>query len=280
MKIIVTGGSGYLGTHVRRRLKADSLSRRDGNDIRKPGCLRMLKQYDAVIHMAANLDKNPAAANRCFAVNTQGTLHVLKNLRPGQIFVFVSTKDVYGSHSLRRRTVNETCPTTFTGQGAYEWSKLIAEKYVQYFTDRKNLRSAIFRLSTTYAPKSEGNKGSFVNFFADAIENGHPIRLKARGGQVRDLLHVDDFSNAIQRFLRSDVSGEIFNTGGGPDNKTTFLELVGLLSGLIGKDPVLELSPEKETGQMRFVSDIRKANRLLQWSPRIHLKQGLKTVIS
>ncbi|MEJ2108581.1 MAG: NAD-dependent epimerase/dehydratase family protein [Acidobacteriota bacterium] len=106
MRIIVTGGSGYLGTHVRRRLKADSISRRDGVDIRKPGSLSMLNRYDAVVHMAANLDKRPQAADRCFAVNAQGTLNVLKNIRSNQVFVFASTKDVYGKPTLRRRTVN------------------------------------------------------------------------------------------------------------------------------------------------------------------------------
>jgi CDP-paratose 2-epimerase len=280
MKVIVTGGSGYLGTHVCRRLKADSLSRRNGIDICKPRSLHLLTQYDAVVHMAAHLNKSPGAANRCFAVNTQGTLNVLKSLRPRQVFVFASTKDVYGNHTLRRKTVNETCPTTFAGQSAYEWSKLIAEKYVQYFADRLNLRTAIFRMSTTYAPPSEGNKGSFINFFVEAVKNEIPILLKARGRQVRDLLHVNDLSDAFQRFLASKVSGEIFNIGGGPDNKTTLAELVDILSKMTGKNPVLTLSPEKETGQMRYASDIGKVRRVLQWSPRISLRQGLKTVIS
>lgn len=280
MKIIVTGGSGYLGTHIRRRLKADSLSRRDGVDIRKPGRLGLLAQYDAVVHLAANLDKSPQAADRCFAVNALGTLNILKNLRPHQVFVFASTKDVYGTHSLRRRVVNETCPTSFVGQGAYEWSKLIAEKYVEYYGHRLNLRTAILRLSTTYAPLTEGNTGTFINFFAGAIKNETPIRLKARGRQVRDLLHVDDLAEAIQRFLRSKVSGEIFNIGGGPDNTTTLAGLVDTLSAMIRKGPVLELSSEKETGQMRYVSDIRKICRALNWAPRMNLKRGLKTVIS
>jgi nucleoside-diphosphate-sugar epimerase len=280
MKVIVTGGSGYLGTHIRRRLRADSLSRREGVDILKPAGPALLEPYDAVVHMAASLDKSPAAAEGCFAVNVQGTLNILAHLRPGQGFVFTSTKDVYGNHALRRKLVSESCPTSFVGQSAYEWSKLIAEKYIEYHSQRLNLHTAIFRLSTTYAPLSEGNAGSFVNFFAGAVRNGTPIRLKARGKQVRDLLHVDDLSDAIRRFLRSGVSGGIFNIGGGPDNRITLLELVNTFSTMLGKDPVLELSPEKETGQMRFVSDIEKARRVLGWHPRIGLKRGLKSVLS
>ncbi|MEJ2247973.1 MAG: NAD(P)-dependent oxidoreductase, partial [Acidobacteriota bacterium] len=160
-----------------------------------------------MVHLAAHLDKSPKAAERCFAVNAQGTRNVLKSLRSDQVFVFTSTKDVYGNHTLRRRIVNEKCPTSFVGQSAYEWSKLIAEKYVQYYAHRLNLRTIILRLSTTYAPLSEGNRGTFVNFFVAAIRCGTPIRLTAHGLQVRDLLHVDDLADAIKRCLHSKVSG-------------------------------------------------------------------------
>ncbi len=284
MKVFVTGGSGYLGTHICRRLKArrfevDSLSRREGFDIRKSGNLGFLSRYDAVVHLAAHLDKNPGAADSCFAVNAQGTLNILKKLRRGQIFLFASTKDVYGKHTLRRSRVSEKCPTDFTGQGAYEWSKLIAEKYVQYYAQRLNLRSAILRLSTTYAPLTEGNRGSFINFFARAVRHGIPIILKARGRQVRDLLHVNDLADAMERCLRAEISGEIFNVGGGPDNVTTLAGLVDLLASLIGKDPALQKISEKETGQMRYVTDIRKIERTLNWTPRIKLLKGLKTIL-
>ena len=284
MKILVTGGSGYLGTHICRRLKArrlkvDSLSRREGFDILKPGSLGFPATYDAVVHLAAHLDKSPGAANQCFAVNVQGTLNILKKLRRNQIFIFTSTKDVYGNHTLRRRYVNENCPTEFAGQGAYEWSKLIAERYVEYYTQRLNLRSTILRLSTTYAPLTEGNKGSFVNFFARSIEHGTPIRLKARGRQVRDFLHVNDLADAIECCLHADTSGEIFNIGGGTENATTLAGLVNLLSRLIGKDPVVQKSAEKEAGQMRYISDLRKIKRALKWKPCTNLAQGLKTIL-
>lgn len=284
MKILVTGGSGYLGTHICRRLEArrlevDSLSRREGCDILKPGRLGFLSRYDAVVHLAALLDKSPGAAHRCFAVNALGTLNVLKKLSKNQEFLFMSTKDVYGSHTLRRNRVNEKCPTGFAGQGAYEWSKLIAEKYVEFYAHRLNLRAAILRLSTAYAPPTPGNRGSFVNFFARAIRSGTPIILKARGRQVRDFLHVDDLADAVERCLHSEISGEIFNIGGGPDNTTTLSGLVDLLSSLIGKDPVVEKSAEKETGQMRYVTDIRKIERALGWTPRVGLMQGLETIL-
>ena len=111
------------------------------------------------------------------------------------------------------------------------------------------------------------------------IKNGTPIKLKARGRQVRDLLHVDDLTNVIERCIQSDVSGEIFNVGGGPDNTITLTGLVDVLAGMIGKKPVLKLSSDKETGQMRYVSDIQKIGSTLGWKPRISIKQGLKTIL-
>ena len=279
MNTVVTGGSGYLGTHVRRRLGADSISRREGVDIRRRGGLGLLSGYDAVVHMAAHLDKSPRAADACFAVNVQGTLNVLRHLRPGQALVFLSTKDVYGRHAAGRRAVGETCPTSYSHQAAYEWSKLIAERYVDYYAHERNLSAAILRLSTTYAPPTVGNRGGFVNFFVQAIRSGAPIHLKARGRQVRDLLHVDDLARAIELFLESRVSGEIFNIGGGPENTTTLAGLVGTLETLIGRDAALDKSDEGEPGQMRYVSDIRKARTILGWAPRIGLKRGLRTVL-
>ena len=96
---------------------------------------------------------------------------------------------------------------------------------------------------------------------------------------MRDLLHVDDLADAIRCCLERSVSGEIFNIGGGAENTISLAGLVDTLSGLIGKKPVLELNSEKEPGQMRYVSDIRKISRALHWKPKISLTRGLKTVL-
>src|ERR1051326_7086346 len=165
-KIIVTGGSGYLGTHVRRYFNADDLSRRTGIDICKEADARCINDYDIVIHMAALVDKRPDAAMRAFSVNVGGTINLLANLHAGQTFIYCSTKDVYGSHIDAYDEVPESCSTDYCGQGAYEWSKLIAEKYVQYYGARAGTKIGIFRLSTVYAPATEGNPGGFVSHFA------------------------------------------------------------------------------------------------------------------
>src|SRR5918993_1331689 len=160
MKILVTGGSGYLGTHVRRYFDADDFSRRSGRDVTNSIDGAFVADYDVVIHLAAHLDKSPDAAEQVFYTNVDGTINLLKNIRPGAVFIFASTKDVYGRFADNFTEVPEGCQTLYAGQSALEWSKLIAERYVEYYANERSFRSCIFRLSTVYAPPSEGNTPS------------------------------------------------------------------------------------------------------------------------
>ncbi|MBD0325758.1 MAG: NAD-dependent epimerase/dehydratase family protein, partial [Pyrinomonadaceae bacterium] len=111
MKIIVTGGSGYLGTHVRRFFNADDFSRRSHLDILNPHDVALIADYDVVIHLAAYLDKDPAAADSCFRTNVEGTMNVLRHVRESAAFIYASTKDVYGAHADQYAEVSETCST-------------------------------------------------------------------------------------------------------------------------------------------------------------------------
>jgi nucleoside-diphosphate-sugar epimerase len=278
-KIIITGGSGYLGRHVRRFFAADDLSRRAGGDICNDEDARRIADYDVVIHMAALVDKSPAAAARVFAVNVDGTRKLLEHLRAGQTFIFCSTKDVYGHHIDQYQQVPESCSTEYCGQGAYEWSKLIGEKYLQFHAAQVGARAAIFRLSTVYGPAGAGNAGGFVSFFARAIANGEPLKLKMNGQQIRDLLHVDDLSRAFQRFMESDLSQACYNIGGGPDNAVTLYQLTEILARLTGRAANLSLSDEAVREQVHYVTNIDALRRDLDWRPQLNIEDGLKTLL-
>ncbi|HEX2640050.1 MAG TPA: NAD-dependent epimerase/dehydratase family protein, partial [Pyrinomonadaceae bacterium] len=80
MKVLVTGGSGFLGTHVRRSFDADDLSRRSGHNILNLQDAAIVKDYDVVIHMAAEMDKSPEAASQVFLTNVEGTVNLLREM--------------------------------------------------------------------------------------------------------------------------------------------------------------------------------------------------------
>jgi nucleoside-diphosphate-sugar epimerase len=188
---------------------------------------------------------------------------------------------VYGRHANARETVDEECPID-RAMEPYEWSKLIAEQCVDYYATRAGARAAIFRLSTTYAPATPGNPGTFVNFFADAVRNGQRVQLKSRGQQVRDFLHVDDLIQAVERFLLGNHhAGNLttFNLGGGVSNSTTLLGLTEILGELTGRPPIVELHDAPAGGQSRYVTDISKAERILGWSPQRALRDGLQSIL-
>ena len=203
MKILVTGGSGYLGIHVSRFFDADNFSRRCNLDILDSVDVSRVAAYDAVIHLAAHLDKDPAAAELCFRTNAEGTANVLRHMQPNSVMIYASTKDVYGSHATSFEEVPEECSTDYAGHTALEWSKLIGERYVEYYAAERKIRACIFRLSTVYARPSEGNESGFVTHYVESIKRGWPIRLPLDGQPVRDILHVDDFARACNAFFES-----------------------------------------------------------------------------
>src|SRR6266699_3805727 len=151
MRVLVTGGSGYLGVHVRRFFNGDDFSRRAGFDITDALRVAGIADYDVVIHLAAHLDKDPAQAELCFRTNAQGTANLIRQMRPNSVFIYASTKDVYGGNANTYNEVPESCSTSYCGQTALEWSKLMGELYVEYYGRQRALRTCIFRLSTIYA---------------------------------------------------------------------------------------------------------------------------------
>jgi len=280
MKILVTGGSGYLGTHVRRFFAADDFSRRSGHDILSYDDLRLVADYDAVIHLAGYLDKNPAAAELCFRTNSEGAANVVKHLRPGATFIYASTKDVYGSNAESYTEVPETCPTDYSGQTALEWSKLIGERYTEYYARQRNIRTCIFRLSTVYARPSEGNENSLVTHYVESVKHGLPLRLPIGGQAVRDILHVDDFSRACQAFLESTHVYGLYNLGGGRENAVTLLDLVSTIGKMIELEPmVVNDDTLPRPVPVNYVSDLSRIREQLRWQPQIGIDEGLRSLL-
>lgn len=279
MKVLVTGGSGYLGTHVRRFFQADDFSRRARLDVLSPADAAQAGSYDVVIHLAAFSSRNPADAENCFRTNAEGTVNLLREMKPNSVFIFASTKDVYGAHAANYSEVPETCSTDYQNHSAFEWSKLIAEKYVDFYATARNFRACIFRLSAVYARPSEGNENGFVTHYVEAVKRGWPIRLPLEGQPVRDILHVDDFSRACRAFIDSSVTRGLYNLGGGRANAWSLREFIDKSAEMIQCNPVFdEDHPLPTPVPLNYVSDLTRVREELGWQPEIGIEDGLRSL--
>jgi CDP-paratose 2-epimerase len=279
LRILVTGGSGYLGTHVRRYFDAEDLSRRSHLDILSPLDAARAGAYQVVIHLAAHLSKDPSEADICFRTNVEGTINLLREMEPDSVFVFASTKDVYGAHADGFDEVPETCRTDYSSQSALEWSKLIAEKYVQYYAAQLGFRSCIFRLSTVYARPSEGNANGVVTHYVESVKRDWPIHLPLEGKPVRDLLHVDDFSRACRAFINSPVQHGLYNLGGGRENALSLREIIDRVGEMIELKPVIDESPVPAPVPLNYISDLSRIQADLKWKPTIGVDEGLRSLL-
>lgn len=280
MRILVTGGSGYLGTHVRRFFNADDFSRRAGHDILNSEDVKLVANYDAVIHLAAYLDKNPDGAELCFRTNAEAAANIVRNLQPNSVFIYASTKDVYGSNADCYAEVPESCPTNYQGQSGLEWSKLIGERYVEYYAGQRNVRACIFRMSSVYARPSDGNENGFVTNYVESVKRRRSIRVPLGGHPIRDILHVEDFSRACRAFIDSSLAGGLYNLGGGKENAATLLEIIGSIGNLIHVDPkIVHDDTLPHPVPVNYVSDLSRIREQLGWRPQIGIEEGLRSLL-
>jgi CDP-paratose 2-epimerase len=280
LKLLVTGGSGYLGNHVRHFFNAEDLSRRSHLDVLNPEEAAKVAHYEGVIHLAAYSSKNPADADNCFRTNVEGTVNLLREMQPNSVFIFASTRDVYGPHADEYGEVPEDCSTEYQHQSPLEWSKLIAERYVEYYAAQRNFRACIFRLSTVYARPSEGNENGFVTHYVESVKRGWPIRLPLEGRPVRDILHVDDFSRACRAFIDSSATRGLYNLGGGRENASSLREMIDRVAEMIQCNPVIdENAPLPAPVPLNYVSDLTRVREELGWQPQIGIEEGLRSLI-
>lgn len=280
MNTLVTGGSGYLGTHVRRFFEASDFSRRSSLNILDDADARIVENYDVVIHLAGHMDKHPDGAEECFRTNGDGTRNVIRNMRPGSVFIYASTKDIYGAHAGNYQEVPEDCPIEEKPTSAFELSKLIGESYVQYYAQQRGIRACIFRMSAVFGRPTDGNENGFVTHYVESVKHRWPIRLPAGGDPVRDILYVDDLSRACRSFIKSQREFGLYNLGGGRLNTTSLRDLIGRIGKLVEIEPVIEDDPNIPLPvPMRYVSDLTRINEELDWRLQIGIDNGLQAIL-
>ncbi len=254
---------------------------------------------DAVIHLAGQVAVTSSVANprADFDANALGTFNVLEAVRVAAhgrpAFLYSSTNKVYGGlHHLRivrrngryayedRQGVDELERLDF--HSPYGCSKGASDQYVLDYARIYNMRTVSFRQSCIYGTRQFGVEDQgWVAWFCIAALTGQQMTIYGDGRQVRDLLWVGDLVECYERALEriDSVRGQAFNIGGGPGNTLSLLELVERLEHRLGRRLAPSFADWRPGDQRLFVADIGKAERLLDWSPRVHVSEGLELLM-
>lgn len=275
---------------------------RNANDV-----MRTVKDFrpDAVFHLAGQAAMTTSIANTRmdFEVNALGSFNLLEAVRdhtPEATVVYSSTNKVYGD--LEQYTYketdtrfvcvdkpngfDETVPLEF--HSPYGCSKGAADQYMLDFARIFGLKTVVFRHSTMYggrqfATVDQGWVGWFCQMAAEAKKGDkEPFSIFGIGKQVRDVLHARDMItlyNAALTHIEA-ARGQVFNIGGGIENSLSLLELFKLLEEIGDCTMRYICNPPRQSDQRVFVADIRKAKRLLDWSPQVTARQGIGEMLS
>jgi CDP-paratose 2-epimerase len=252
-----------------------------------------------VFHFAAQVAVTTSVADPIadFDVNAAGTLRLLEAVRRLPVpptLLFTSTNKVYGhleslplalvdkrydarDQSGVRLAVDETQPLAFASP--YGCSKGAADQYVLDYASTYGLPAAVFRMSCIYGPHQCGteDQGWVAHFVMQALA-GAPIVLYGDGRQVRDLLYVDDLVEAMLRATEAmpDIRGQAFNIGGGPDQTVSLLELMDVLSDVLGTRPQYRHDAWRPADQRYYVSDTRRFTAATGWRALVPVRRGVE----
>lgn len=292
MRVLVTGGAGFVGANLVRRLDAshvrvvDSLvAGTEANlpdavdlavcDIRDGEALaRALDGVVAVVHLAAagSVVESVSDPVANFDVNVRGTLRVLEAVRAAGVerVVLASTGGALIGDAVP--PVDErSLPRPLSPYGA---SKAAGEAYAHAYARSYGLRTVCLRFANVYGPYSAHKKGAVPVFFR-ALAQGRPLQIYGDGGASRDFMHVDDICAAIEAALVAEVKGgTVVHVATGVE--TSVGELAQLCAEVSGRPghPVAYQPPRAAEVQRNFASyDL--AQRLLGFTPRVRLRDGL-----
>jgi UDP-glucose 4-epimerase len=296
-KFLVTGGSGFIGSHVVDRLVAEGAAEvvvfdarprtenltkalEGGNvrivegDVGDTGALtEAATGVDGVFHLAV-LPLGPCSEDprRCLDVNVAGTFNVLDAARQAgaRKLVFSSASSVYGDTN---ETMDETHP--LGARTMYGGSKIAGEYFVRAFHDLYGLDYVILRYMNVYGPRQDG--GLVINVLR-RIQSGEPPTIMGDGSQSFDFVHVADVAGANVRAMASDVGEATLNVGGG--NEVTVREIVGRLIELSGSSVEPEIRAEVDVPMTRRVGSSERAGELIGWEPEYDLDRGLADVVA
>lgn len=295
---MVTGGAGFIGSHLVERLLAegcrvtclDDLSEGKWENLPKhPKLIKVrasilgniskyVSQNEVIFHLAAipRLQKSLAFPWRSHRANIDGTLKLLLLAKKHKIkkFIFASSSSVYGNQN--RLPFKETMvPNPLV---PYSLQKLTGEKYCQMFSDLWGLETVSLRYFSVYGPRMnpDGAYALLIPKFIKLISQEIRPTINGDGKQIRDFTYVSDVVDATLLAAESDLSGEVFNIGAG--KAVSVNDVAQIINRIMGKNikpvhgpPVIE---PKAT-----LSSSEKARKFLGWKPKVDLEKGLKMML-
>src|SRR5256714_11483356 len=302
-RAVVTGGAGFLGSHLCERLLADgwqvvcvdnlvsgaasNVAQLKANkafesiqhNVSSP--LYLDGPIDAVLHFASpaspvDYGDHPIATLK---VGTLGTHNMLGLARAkGATFFLASTSEVYGDPTVHPQ------PETYWGnvnpvgpRAVYDEAKRAAEAFTMAYRRAHGMNTRIVRIFNTYGPRMRINDGRAVpNFLLQALQN-EPITIYGDGSQTRSLCYVDDLIEGIVRLLAADYA-EPVNLGT-PD-EVTMIQLATRIREMCGSSSEIVFRPLPEDDPKQRRPDLTRARRLLNWDPRTSLDAGLVKTIA
>ena len=298
MKVLVTGGGGFIGSSVARCLLSNGVDVRiidimesDINGVEKiKGSIldqnvvsEAVKGCDAVIHLAAMLGVRKTEIERldCLNINIVGTVNILDACVKDGIkrIVFSSSSEIYGEPAITPiKEESEKKP-----KSVYALTKLISEEYLAAYHKRYGLNYSIIRFFNVYGI---GQVAEFVlpRFVKAVLEDNSPV-VYGSGDQVRSFCYMDDAAKGVYLALTKDEANEeVFNIGN--DEEISMTDLARKVIEISGKDTKIQYvnMAEADRSEGRDIlfrkPDISKARKLIGYSPQVCLDDGIRKLIN
>jgi len=314
MHYLITGGAGFIGSHLAERLLQDGhfvsviddlstgsirnlASFRNHQRFRcvietimnKPALAELVDRADVIVHLAAAVGVRLIIDSpvRTIETNIKGTEHVLECANKGKKKVILaSTSEVYGKAEKVPYSEEDdlVLGSTLKSRWSYACSKAIDEFLGLAYWKEKGLPVSVVRLFNTVGPRQTGQYGMVIPTFIKQALLGHPITVFGDGEQSRCFCHVSDVVSVLIRLSdRTDVAGQIYNVGS--DEEITMNRLAGLVKNLTGSASSIEHIPYDEAYEEGFedmrrrIPDTSRIRRLLGCEPTYKIEDILKDVI-
>ncbi|MCX5772738.1 MAG: GDP-mannose 4,6-dehydratase [Candidatus Hydrogenedentes bacterium] len=307
-RILITGGAGFIGSHLADRLLArgDSVAALDDfNDYYDPAIKRqnisgalqnpnyrlyeadicdeprlrsifLEVQPDVVVHLAARAGVRPSLKdpNLYHRVNVIGSQHVLdacRGLGPRHL-VFASSSSVYGGST--DVPFRETDPV-MRPISPYAATKRMNELQAHVYSHIYGLQVTMLRFFTVYGPRQRPDMA--IHYFTKLISEGRPVPMFGDGSTRRDYTYIDDILDGLERCVDQPFHYEIFNLG--ENHTTSLLELIQIIAKHVGKPAIIEQKLLQPGDVEITYADIDHARELLGYSPRFSMDEGIRRFV-